>query len=59
MPGYMISVGNGSDQILDLILANLAPPGDDHPSHRPGTFAFFVDRCRLYGIRMVRVPYAG
>lgn len=57
MPGYMISVGNGSDQILDLILANLAPPGTTILATDP-TFSFFVDRCMLYGIRMVRVPYA-
>ena len=57
VPPETISVGNGSDQILDILLSCLG-------SHRSvvlatdPTFTFFVDRCMLYGIPLVRMPYS-
>lgn len=55
MPAQMISVGNGSDQILDMLLG-LARRGDRILATNP-TFSFFVDRCNLHGMETVRVPY--
>lgn len=56
MPAQMISVGNGSDQILDMLLGGLARRGDRVLATNPA-FSFFVDRCNLHGMEMVRVPY--
>ncbi|MXW61305.1 MAG: histidinol-phosphate aminotransferase family protein [Cenarchaeum sp. SB0665_bin_23] len=47
-----ISVGNGSDQILDMVLSRLA--GSKILVSDP-TFSFFVDRCNLYDIRLERI----
>ena len=73
IPAQMIAVGNGSDQILDMILVHLALCADDCSSDlspkrgKPKikkilttdpTFGFFEDRCRLYGIPLIRVPYS-
>lgn len=79
MPASMIAVGNGSDQILDMILGHLAVRirgggkkdgnGSRSRSSSSGgrnariltsdpTFGFFEDRCRLYGMRVARVPFA-
>ena len=55
VPEDMISVGNGSDQILDMILAHLVGSGAKTVVTEP-TFSFFVDRCRLHGITTVQVP---
>lgn len=57
VPAEMISVGNGSDQILDTLLSGLATQNSVVASADP-TFTFFVDRCELYGIQQVRVPYS-
>lgn len=57
IPQSMISVGNGSDQILDHILAHLAGPGATITATDP-TFSFFEDRCRLHDIRLNRAPYS-
>ena len=54
IPEQYISVGNGSDQILDLMLSKFA--GHTVLVSDP-TFSFFVDRCNLHGIQLVRVPY--
>ena len=53
MPEDCISVGNGSDQILDLILSHMA--GSSILASNP-TFSFFADRCRLHNIRLAQVP---
>lgn len=71
MPASMIAVGNGSDQILDMILGHLAVRvrGGGRKDGSGGgrnariltsdpTFGFFEDRCRLYGMRVARVPFA-
>ena len=57
LPPQMIGVGNGSDQILDLILANLASKKTRVLTSDP-TFGFFEDRCRLYGIPRISVPFS-
>ena len=56
VPAQMITVGNGSDQILDMLLGHLAERGDAVLATDPA-FSFFVDRCALHGMEMVRVPY--
>lgn len=57
VPKNMISVGNGSDQILDLLLANLASKRTRILTSDP-TFGFFEERCRLYGIPCTRIPFS-
>lgn len=57
VPPEMIGVGNGSDQILDLILGNFAKPGTKVLVSDP-TFSFFEERCKLYDIEMIRVPFS-
>lgn len=57
VPHSMVGVGNGSDQILDLILCNFAPPGTVVLTSSP-TFGFFEDRCRLYSVRQRTVPFS-
>ena len=47
MPSSMIGVGNGSDQILDLILSNFASKQTKVLTSNP-TFGFFEERCKLY-----------
>lgn len=59
MPASMIAVGNGSDQILDLLLGHLIQ--NKKKTIRiltsDPTFGFFEDRCRLYDIPLIRVPF--
>lgn len=57
IPSYMIGVGNGSDQILDLILSNFASKKTKILTSNP-TFGFFEDRCRLYSIPLIRIPFS-
>lgn len=57
MPASMIGVGNGSDQILDLLLGHLATRQTKILTSDP-TFGFFENRCRLYSIPMIRVPFS-
>ena len=56
VPSSMISVGNGSDQILDLLLSNFASSKTKILTANP-SFSFVEDRCRLYGIPIIRVPF--
>ena len=56
IPASMIGVGNGSDQILDLLLANLASVNTKILTSDP-TFRFIEDRCRLYSIPLVKIPF--
>jgi len=57
MPPYMIGVGNGSDQILDLILSNFASKQTKVLTSNP-TFGFFEERCKLYDIPLVAIPFS-
>ena len=57
VPVNMIGVGNGSDQILDLFLANFCTRQTKILTTNP-TFAFFEERCKLYRIPMIRVPFS-
>ena len=52
----MIGVGNGSDQILDLFLANLASKNTRILTSDP-TFGFFEERCKLYAIPCTKIPF--
>ena len=53
----MIGVGNGSDQILDLILANFANKKIKILTSEP-TFSFFEERCKLYSIPTIKIPFS-
>ncbi len=53
----MIGVGNGSDQILDLFLANLASKNTRILTPDP-TFGFFEERCKLYAIPRTKIPFS-
>ena len=57
VPASMIGLGNGSDQILDLILCNFASRRTRILTSDP-TFGFFEERCRLYGIPTIKVPFS-
>ena len=52
----MIGVGNGSDQIIDLILTNFASNQTKILTSEP-TFGFFEERCKLYSIPTIRIPF--
>lgn len=56
IPPEMIGVGNGSDQIIDLILTNLASTETKILTSEP-TFGFFEERCKLYSIPTIRIPF--
>lgn len=53
----MIGVGNGSDQILDLILSNFASKQTRVLTSNP-TFGFFEERCKLYSIPVTAIPFS-
>ncbi|MCV0413028.1 histidinol-phosphate transaminase [Nitrosarchaeum sp.] len=53
----MIGVGNGSDQILDLILSNFASKQTKVITSNP-TFGFFEERCKLYSIPVTAIPFS-
>ncbi len=57
MPSSMIGVGNGSDQILDLILYNFASKQTKVLTSNP-TFGFFEERCKLYSIPLIAIPFS-
>ncbi|MBI5377497.1 MAG: histidinol-phosphate transaminase [Thaumarchaeota archaeon] len=56
MPQEMIGVGNGSDQIIDLILTNFASKDTKILTSDP-TFGFFEERCKLYSIPTIKIPF--
>ncbi len=56
MPKEMIGVGNGSDQIIDLILGNFASKETKILTSEP-TFGFFEERCKLYSIPTIKIPF--
>jgi len=53
----MIGVGNGSDQILDLLLSNFCDKKTRILTSDP-TFGFFEERCKLYSLRTVKIPFS-
>ena len=57
IPTSMIGVGNGSDQILDLILSNFASKQTKVLTSNP-TFGFFEERCKLYSIPLIAIPFS-
>ena len=57
VPSNMVGVGNGSDQILDLFLANFCTRKTRILTSEP-TFAFFEERCKLYGVKMIKVQFS-
>lgn len=57
IPPSMIGVGNGSDQILDLILSNFASKQTKVLTSDP-TFGFFEERCKLYSIPLIAIPFS-
>ncbi len=57
VPTSMIGIGNGSDQILDLILANFASKKTKVLTSIP-TFGFFEERCKLYSIPTIKIPFS-
>ncbi len=57
VPTSMIGIGNGSDQILDLILSNFASKQTKVLTSNP-TFSFFEERCKLYSIPLIAIPFS-
>jgi len=57
IPASMIGVGNGSDQILDLILLHFASKKTKILTSKP-TFGFFEERCKLYSIPLIAIPFS-
>ena len=57
VPENMIGVGNGSDQILDLFLANIASKKTRILTSDP-TFGFFEERCKLYAIPCTKILFS-
>jgi histidinol-phosphate aminotransferase len=57
VPPSMIGLGNGSDQILDLILSNFATKQTKILTSDP-TFGFFEERCKLYAIPTLKMPFS-
>lgn len=57
VPASMIGIGNGSDQILDLILSNFASKKTKILTSDP-TFGFFEERCKLYKIPTIKIPFS-
>ena len=57
VPANMIGVGNGSDQILDLMLVNLCSKKTKILTSDP-TFGFFEERCKLYSIPTIKIPFS-
>lgn len=53
----MIGVGNGSDQIIDLILSNFGSKQTKVLTSNP-TFGFFEERCKLYSIPLIAIPFS-
>ncbi len=57
VPASCIGLGNGSDHILDLILGSFASRRTKVLAPDPA-FSFFEQRCRLYSVPMIRVPFS-
>ena len=48
-----VAVGSGSDQIIELLLSTL---GGRRATVFSPTFSYFIDRCKLHGIKVYQVP---
>lgn len=57
LPKQMIGLGNGSDQILDITLSNFASRKTKILTSNP-TFGFFEERCKLYQIQTIKIPFS-
>ena len=57
IPSSMIGIGNGSDQILDLLLSNFCNKKSRILTSNP-TFGFFEERCKLYSIPTIKIPFS-
>jgi histidinol-phosphate aminotransferase len=57
VPTEMVGIGNGSDQILDLILSNFATNQTKILTSNP-TFGFVEERCKLYSIPIISIPFS-
>lgn len=57
VPAGRVCVGNGSDQLLDMLLCFFAGPRTRLVTSDP-TFSFFEARCRLYQVPLRRVPFS-
>src|SRR5574338_225663 len=57
LPKQMLGIGNGSDQILDIILSNFASKRTKILTSNP-TFGFFEERCKLYEIPTIKIPFS-
>ena len=57
VPQNMVGIGNGSDQILDLFLANFASKQTRILTSDP-TFSFFEERCKLYSIPTIKILFS-
>ncbi|MDF2727000.1 MAG: hisC [Nitrososphaera sp.] len=48
-----VALGSGSDQIIELLLSTL---GGRHATVFSPTFSYFINRCKLHGIKIYQVP---
>jgi histidinol-phosphate aminotransferase len=48
-----VALGSGSDQIIELLLSTL---GSRHATVFSPTFSYFINRCKLHGIKVYQVP---
>ena len=48
-----VALGSGSDQIIELLLSTL---GGRHATVLSPTFSYFINRCKLHGIKVYQVP---
>lgn len=48
-----VALGSGSDQIIELLLSTL---GSRHATVFSPTFSYFINRCKLHGIKIYQVP---
>ncbi len=54
MDARYLGVGNGSDQIIELLLS-IFGKGQEATVFTP-TFSYFINRCELHGIKLNKVP---
>jgi histidinol-phosphate aminotransferase len=48
-----VALGSGSDQIIELLLSTF---GGRHATVFSPTFSYFINRCKLHGIKVYQVP---
>jgi len=56
IPEERIVVGNGSDEIIDLIVRALAVPGRDHVLSYSSNFSMYSQVCQVCGVEYRQVP---